>query len=472
MSRPVNKQLRLLHILVQEASVPPNVAEWIATHADGPQCETPADFAQLWSAGTVEDGPKVDVLDIMPTPIDVKTFAGRRLAGRLRTAWQYCQQDTAGEAKSLAEPPKAEEENDTQSWPDARRKSCADEVFRLYRLTLQPNEVPASTIMNRLDRLWRDRKPELLQLAKMKTQADAELLLQGPAKERSLGIECGEAQLIMRQGPRELPPCDLGSVDQVLQAFEVMANGWLLLGTAEEKSSDPAKDTVQGFDINDVHKWNNFMRKMARSARQSGDSEATIVRYLRVREHQTRTAALPYWRDHSYPWGEALTKALQVDMAVLWTVTGHTNAFGIQVSIPGITDQPGQGKRGSAHLASAGEPPARRPRHEAGLLAIEDDPTRGLKKPSLVPREWQGLANNKLEQKMLCPDFQKGTCPAATPRDCPRGLLHRCDKHLPGGGFCGSSQHGRNTCSRKNGKGEGKGGKGGKGQGKNGKGGR
>ena len=76
--------------------------------------------------------------------------------------------------------------------------------------------IPTGQIMQRMDRLWRDRKSELLLLAKMRTQADYDLVMQQPARERSLGIECGDAALFMRQGPSELPPVDLDSVEQVL----------------------------------------------------------------------------------------------------------------------------------------------------------------------------------------------------------------------------------------------------------------
>ena len=459
-ARPADKKLRLTHIFVQEAGVPDNIADWILNHVDGPQCESPADFAQLWSSSTVEGGPKVDVLDLITPLVDATTFAGRRLAGRLRTAWEYCKQDIAGEAKLLAEPPKAEEEHDLQPWPDSRRRTCADEVLRLYKLILKPDEVPASAIMNRLDRTWRDRKADLIQLLRMKTQADLDLLIQRPAKERSLGIECGDAELVMRQGPGELPPCDLDNVDQILQAMQVMANGWLLVGTKEEESIDPRKGKVHSFDINDASAWVRFARKMARSARRSGDSEASIVRYLRVREFQTRTAATKYWKDDAFPWGEAITKALAIDMAVLWTVTGHTNAFGIQVSIPGITDvhpELDHGKRPRSSSARSDSPPALRPRK----ATTDDGGPRKVPRGS-VPLEWRNLPSKDLRQHMFCPDFQKGTCPAASASQCPRDLLHRCDRWLPGNmGFCGATQHGRKDCNRKDdknqtGKGKGK----------------
>ena len=259
-SRPTDKQLRLKHILVQEAEVQDEIADWIINHTDGPQCESPADFAQLWTDGASDLGPKVDVLDRIDPPIDAATFAGRRIAGRLRTAWTFCVQDVAGEAKMRAEPAKPEDSNELQPWPDARKQSCTDAVKMLYKTVFKPEQIPASAIMNRLDRIWRDRSSDLVQLARMKTQADYELMVQGPGREKRLGVECGDAELIMHQGPGQLPPCSLDDIDQVLLAMEVMANGWVLLNTKEEQSADASRGMIRGFDTNDASSWVRFAR--------------------------------------------------------------------------------------------------------------------------------------------------------------------------------------------------------------------
>ena len=445
--RPADKMLRLKHILVEEAGVEERIADWLITDANGPMCESPADFAQLWTETTVADGPKVDVLALIDPPIDATTFAGRRTAGRLRTAWTFCTQDVAGDAKLRAEPPKPDDPGELQPWSDERRDSCAADVLRLYKVVFKPDQLPASNIMHRMDRLWRDRSPELLQLTRMRTQADQELILQGPVREKSLGLDCGDATLIMRQGPASLPECSLDDTDQVLQAMEVIANGWVLLNTKLEQSADTKKGMVHGFDINNAAAWVRFARKMARTARNSGESETSVVRYLRVREHQTRKAATTYWKEHQYPWGEAITKALDVDMAVLWTVTSHSNAYGIQVAIPGITDvDMSSGKRGapsSGHYPPP--PPAKYPRQEQRNQQNAD---------------WERLKSKDLKSFMLCPEFQMGACRAP----CPRSLLHRCGRWLPHlNQFCGATQHGKDACNRRM---DGQGGKADKGKGK------
>ena len=55
-ARPMEKRERLLHILMKEAEVEESVAKWIVEADAGPQCESPADFAKLWTQATVADG--------------------------------------------------------------------------------------------------------------------------------------------------------------------------------------------------------------------------------------------------------------------------------------------------------------------------------------------------------------------------------------------------------------------------------
>ena len=371
-----------------------SIARWIIEDENGPQCESPADFAQLWTSTTADTGPKTDILDNLEPKVDTTTFKGRKLAGRLRTAWDYCCHDHAGEAKALAEPPPAEEESSTQLWPDARRSNCEQAVARLYKVKLDPEVFPSSPIMQRLDRIWRDRKAEIVLLSKMRTQGYFDLILALPPKERRLGIECGDASLFLRQGPQDLPPCALEATEQVIQAMEVMANGWLLLGTQEVPSkltyiaaaSTTALDggtaslKVLDFDINDRDDWVKHARKMAKAARANGDSEATIVRYLRLREHQTRQVAIKYWREKAFPWGEALKQALSLEMAVLWTITGQTNGYGVQVNVPGVTDTEGAGDRGQKRQRSprrSPTPPSRAHHPPSALALLDEPPARG-----------------------------------------------------------------------------------------------
>ena len=482
-ARPVEKKSRLHHILVVEAGVAENIAKWITDDEEGPQCESPADFAKLWSTATMATGPKVDVLDRMDPVISTDTFKGRKIAGRLQAAWDFCSQDLAGEARQLAAPPKPEEESDTQLWPDPRREACEQATRRLYKLSLAPDQIPASPLMQRLDRNWKDKKAEIVQLSRMRTQADFDFIMQQPARERSLGIECGEAALFLRQGTADLPPVDLDSVDQVLQAIEVMSNGWLLLGTKEmpSKLKEAAKGTpttVYDFDINDSIAWPKFTRKMARSARSLGDSESSVVRYLRIREHQTRKAALRYWREEDYPWGEALQKAQSFEMAVLWTVTAQTNTYGIQVNIPGITDVPDPALVASDRRRPRSPPrspsPLRKPQRTREPRSEAPARQRGPQQKSTIPKEYLGIRSADLRSHMLCIAFNDRGCSAETPSLCPQGRLHRCSFVLTDGTFCGASGHGKQQCpySPANGghgvkdKGKGKGSTGNKGGGK------
>ena len=143
-----------------------------STTTVGHSVSPPADCVQLWTSTTADTGPKVDILDNLEPKIDTTTFKGRKMMGRLRTAWEYCCHDHAGEAKALAAPPTAEEEDSGQLWPDARRNTCESAVARLYKVRLDPEVFPSSPIMQRFDRIWRDRKAEIVLLTKMRTQGD------------------------------------------------------------------------------------------------------------------------------------------------------------------------------------------------------------------------------------------------------------------------------------------------------------
>ena len=218
--------------------------------------------------------------------------------------------------------------------------------------------------------------------------------------------------------------------------MEVMANGWLLLGTQEAESQlirsrdEPAK--VRDFDINDCTAWTRHARKMARAARQNGDSEATIVRYLRVREHQTRQVAIKYWRDQKYPWGEALKQALAFEMAVLWTITAQTNTYGVQVNIPGITDVIDQEDRGRKRARSPRRSPTPPPHnYPPPKRQGERQPPR--KEHNTIPKEYLGIASKNLQAYMLCTDFNGRGCRCDKPSLCPQGKLHRCSFVLSDG---------------------------------------
>ena len=308
-------------------------------------CECPADLAKLWNERTVTDGPATDILGNLDPKIDPTGFKGRKIIGRLQTAWDYAKADHAGAAEALAQPEMKEESHEDSPWPEDRKASCAKSVRDAYGgLTFELDQIPNDVIMNRLDRMWRDRKTTLLQLDKMKHQADHELIITSLPKEQEL-LSTGAASLFMRTGPRDLPEVALGTIEQTLQAIQVMSNGWVLLGTSMrdskiKKKENGAAEQVREWSITEGISWPAFCRRMAQSARKRGDTEVQVVRYLRVRERQTRQQAVKLWVEEEWPWAEAMQRVWTNELAVLWTVTMQSNAYGLQVSIPGLTDQP------------------------------------------------------------------------------------------------------------------------------------
>ena len=144
-------------------------------------------------------------------------------------------------------------------------------------------------------------------------------------------------------------------------------------------------------------------------------------------------------------------------MAVLWTVTAQTNTYGVQVSIPGLTDVPdrtSQAIKRERRQSRSPSPlrPARRPRvteegsQRAGREMNERQGQRG--KTTIRP-EWRNVSNQNLKQHMICPDFNAAGCNAPSPSTCPRAALHRCSFVLSDGTFCGSNSHGKLDCPRR-----------------------
>lgn len=393
-----------MHILVQEASADQGLAKWIMDDPSGPECEAPAAFAKLWTTATVAEGPTVGMLDRQDPVIDAGTFKGRKVAGRLETAWGYRTQDHAGEAIALATDTKQNDEDASgKPWPDARKKYCAEEVNRTCGgLILDPDQVPSDRIMNRMDSAWREKNTELPQLDNMKNQADHGLIIAAPPKDVDLGVSSGASSLCQRTGPTTFQSIPLGSLAQVLQAITVMANGWLLLGTQKTLSkikniADGNPDQVPEWSITDNLSWPTLVRRMVEAAHSLGDSEHALVRYVRVRERQTRQLACNLWREDAWPWGEAMQEAWTNGMGIFWTVTMVSNALGFQVPITGITDGAWDNAANGAS-SSQNQQGVKRKQADTVLgagAAQKEDSTK-----SRIPAELVGKPNANLEKWM------------------------------------------------------------------------
>ena len=191
--------------------------------------------------------------------------------------------------------------------------------------------------------------------------------------------------------------------------------------------------------------WPSFCRRMAQGARKLGDSEGMVVRYLRVRERQTRQLAVKLWSEEDWPWGEAMTRVWTQDLAVMWTVTMQSNAFGLQVSIPGLTD----------HGDDIHEPSRKRNRQanswsNSGASSSADIP-RGGGNPRRDQMQNQNgdLPSSQLQRWMRCSAWNSNKGCSHKGKDCPHQKLHRCSFNGPDG-ICGAKGHGASTCPRRN----------------------
>ena len=295
-----------------------------------------------------------------------------------------------------------------------------------------------------------------MQLCKMKTAAEYALLIREPPREEQISVGTA-ASLFLRQGAQLYPTASVDTVEQVIAAITVMSNGWLLVGTklVASKTHRDEQDKprlVHDWGITTALAWPAFIRKMANAARTLGDTENVIAQYLRVRERQTRQAAATMWGDYGWPWEEAMRKAWEQDLSMLWTVTQQHNAFGIQVSIPGITD----------------EPPTSLAIMDQNGQGREDWKRRRQEQPKF-PKHLLNVSSKDLRPEMCCPSWNTGVC-TEKQNDCPHQLLHRCT-WSDQGFLCGSMRHGKKghlaaLNAREGGRQSNKGGKGGKGKGK------
>ena len=98
---------------------------------------------------------------------------------------------------------------------------------------MPPSSIPNMQIMKKMEVKFRDRSAEPILLSKMKNQEDYALIIQRPPRETPIAEGTGTAALFLREGAPQTPECDLNTMAKTLHAILVMANGWLLVGTAK-----------------------------------------------------------------------------------------------------------------------------------------------------------------------------------------------------------------------------------------------
>ena len=148
-ARPTDPALRVLHIMVNDAKVPSDVADWIMKDAAGPMAQSPGDLARFWSQATVVAGAMADVLALMNPPQD-HGVVGRRIGGKIEQAWKYCFADFEGEAVQKAMP-LAKDDGTDKDWEEDRKIRAHEKVASIYGgLELGPEMVPSDPLMREM----------------------------------------------------------------------------------------------------------------------------------------------------------------------------------------------------------------------------------------------------------------------------------------------------------------------------------
>ena len=121
-----------------------------------------------------------------------------------------------------------------------------------------------------------------------------------------------------------------------------------------------------------------------------------------------------------------MTKVWTQDMAVLWTVTLQSNAFGLQVSIPGLTDNDHEQDR-------------KRPRRDDWAQpSRSSSPNEGFRQGAGGRNQQQNnqqgdLPSSQLQRWMLCDAFNSKRGCAHKGSACPHQKQHRCSYVAPRG---------------------------------------
>ena len=310
--------------------------------------ESISDFASYFTKTDFEEGCHAKI--VAHTELKDNDMA----VGRLRTAWRLA-------ATTLD---KSEEEmrkgsvdlgdwdvplDDTQ---EAVRKSEFDKLYP--DLSFDSESVPASPLVGRGFREFRDAKRQLsvLALRKMRSVADFQNQSATMTQQLTEGVA-----LSWKDRPR-LPDITFHTLCQLLQAVGLMCNLWVLTGTEmvssrehrEEATHAPKK--VAQIHLTVATSYRDFILRKA--IEHPGPMKLTI-RWLLERDRQTRAKARAIYAA-GYPFGEALLKARDHDCQVLWTcgAPGISTAQLAVVGLDGDVDMSDEGAAAKGGGKSAG----------------------------------------------------------------------------------------------------------------------
>jgi hypothetical protein len=221
----------------------------------------------------------------------------------------------------------------------------------------------------------------------------------------------------------------LSSAASVIEAIEILSNGWAVAGCYKTTYNDPrfgAKEVVY-CHFSDVMLYMSGIRRHTNPYFGVID-DATLAAFIISAEEEIRIRAIELSREpHSVPWGQALVVSSE-EFEPKWDSRLQVHRTTSRSAPPAQRQQQQQQQQ---------PPPP--PRQQQRQLAIMPPPAAVGSRSSRA--KWvtsTQLANGS----KICKRFndQRG-CAGR----CPRGEAHVCDVTLVSGKVCGAKDHGRST---------------------------
>ena len=287
---------------------------------------------------------------------------------------------------------------------------------------LPADRVGSDAIVARFHREFIRRRPTVFQLSMLVTAADSSKAL--PAKRQKLAAN---VDIVISGAEADKVPLPIGSLLQILNSLEVVANTWAVAG-----AYDTIVDTktVKFAPWPDCLAYSGDVRKRAMKLLDTF-TEASVVPYVIDREEAWRLEAIELMRaSEDTTWGMAIT-TIRKDNVSTWQEDHYKLIkYG----------QPGGSSGGLASLKPREGPTGGKAKGKGDKgkgKGSKGDKSEGI---SVTSRKKWKTSNKDSSNRWICRKYND-TRGCSSP--CPDGSVHCCDVVLTNGKVCMTTSHNR-----------------------------
>jgi len=340
---------------------------------------------------------------------------------RVRLAWKTAKALVDKKLKRVAE---GIEDFDPEEPLDTGTQGSLENSFQRASgwPALPADRVGSDAIVARFHREFLRRRPTVFQLSQLVTAADSSKLL--PAKRQKLAAR---VDIVISGGEGDTTPLPIGSLLQILNSLEVVANTWAVAGAYD--AIVDAK-TVKFAPWPDCLAYSGDVRKRAMKLLDTF-TEASVVPYVIDREEAWRLEAIELMRSNDdITWGMAISGVRKNNVSTWQEDHYKLIKYG----------QPGGSLNGPASL---------KPRENSAPVKGKGKGDKGKGKgakgdeggtPSATSRKKWKTSNKDTNNRWICRKFND-TRGCSAP--CPDGSVHCCDVVLRTNKVCMSASHNR-----------------------------